>query len=189
MAASDGEKIVLEGEADQIPDQEPGDIVFILREAEHKTFRRAGADLAADIDITLAEALCGFSRVVLKHLDGRGIQIEHPQRNPSVLKPGQVIKVPGEGMFLKKSDQKGDLYLTVNVQFPEHDWLQQHQAFSKLRELLPGPPKPVPADETDEVEYESADIADFGGKDDQGGDGWEDEDDEEGGADAQCHQQ
>src|SRR3954464_12145749 len=66
----EGEKIVLPGEADQLPDQEPGDIIFSLTEAPHKTFRRAGADLAADIHITLAEALTGFNRVVLTHLDG-----------------------------------------------------------------------------------------------------------------------
>lgn len=68
-----GDKIVLQGEADQVPDQEPGDIIFELKETDHDTFARAGADLASDIEITLAEALAGFSRVVLTHLDGRGI--------------------------------------------------------------------------------------------------------------------
>lgn len=180
---------MLEGEADQVPDQEPGDIIFVLKELDHTVLRRAGADLAADIDITLAEALCGFSRVVLKHLDGRGIHIRHPQKDPAVLKPGQVIKVVGEGMFFKKTDQKGDLFLTVNVQFPEHDWLEQHQAFSKLKELLPGPPKPIVTEEVDEVAYDAAYIADFGANDGQGGDAWEDDEEDEGGADAQCPQQ
>ena len=189
MTGSHGERIVLEGEADQVPDQEPGDIIFVLKELDHNLLRRAGADLAADIDITLAEALCGFSRVVLKHLDGRGIHIRHPQKEPAVLKPGQVIKIAGEGMFFKKSDQKGDLYLTINVQFPEHDWLEQHQAFSKLKELLPGPPKPIVTEEVDEVAYDTAYIADFGANDNQGGDAWEDDEEDEGGADAQCPQQ
>ena len=178
---------MLEGEADQVPDQEAGDIVFVLEEAEHNVFRRGGADLAADIDVTLAEALCGFSRVVLKHLDGRGIHIKHPQKTPEVLKPGQVIKVLGEGMPLKKSDQKGDLYMIVNVQFPEHDWLEQHQAFWKLQELLPKPAQPIAVEEVDEVEYASANLADFGANDNQGQDAWEDDDEDT--AETKCAQQ
>ena len=109
----EGDKIVLEGEADQVPDQEPGNIVFTLVQTEHNTFRRAGSDLSATIEVTLAEALCGFSRVVIKHLDGRGLHIQHPQPIANVLEPGQVIKVEGEGMPYKKSDLKGDLYLLV----------------------------------------------------------------------------
>jgi DnaJ family protein A protein 2 len=87
--AIQGERIVLEGEADQVPDQIPGDIVFTLVEEDHEVFQRRGSDLSAELNITLAEALCGFSRVVLKHLDGRGIQITHPRGK--VLKPGQIF--------------------------------------------------------------------------------------------------
>lgn len=184
----DGDKIVLEGEADQVPDQEPGDIVFTLDEAQHDKFHREGTDLSAEIEVTLAEALCGFSRVVLKHLDGRGIHIKHPQPIARVLKPGQVLKVAGEGMPLKKSDAKGDLYLVVKVLFPEQDWLDQHQAIPRLLEILPKPAEPIRADIVDEVEYdETASLDDFGGNDQDGG-AWEDEDVEDD-AEAQCAQQ
>ncbi|KAL8786195.1 MAG: hypothetical protein Q9195_008314 [Heterodermia aff. obscurata] len=184
----DGDKIVLEGEADQEPDQEPGDIVFTLDEAQHDIFHREGADLSAEIEVTLAEALCGFSRVVLKHLDGRGIHVKHPQPIARVLKPGQVLKVAGEGMPLKKSDAKGDLYLVVKVSFPEQDWLEQHQAIPRLLEILPKPAEPIKADIIDEVEYdETASLDGFGGNDQDGG-AWEDEDVDDG-AEAHCAQQ
>ena len=170
-----------------MPDQEPGDIVFTLEEDEHKVFQREGADLSAKIRVTLAEALCGFSRVVLTHLDGRGIQVKHPQPIARVLKPGQVLKVAGEGMPLKKSDMRGDLYLIVEVQFPELDWLEEHQAFAKLQEILPKPPKPISAEIVDEVEYdETASLEDFGANDQEGA--WVDEDDEDG-DEPQCAQQ
>ena len=141
----------------------------------------------ADIEVTLAEALCGFSRVVLKHLDGRGIYVKHPQPIARVLKPGQVLKVPGEGMPLKKSDVKGDLYLVVKVLFPEQDWLEQHQAIPKLLEILPKPAETISADVVDEVEYdETASLEDVGADDHEGG-AWEDEDED--GAEPQCTQQ
>ena len=183
-----GDKIVLEREADQTPDQEPGDIVFSLVQLEHDTFQRAGADLLAEIQITLAEALCGFSRVVVKHLDGRGIQLQHSESKARVLEPGRVIKVEGEGMPHKKSDIKGDLYLMVKVKFPEHQWLKENNAFEKLREILPKPDKPISAEVVDEVTYdENAKLEDFGTSEEGDDGGWFDED--EGQGQPQCTQQ
>ena len=184
----EGDKIVLEGEADQVPDQEPGNIVFTLVQTEHNIFRRAGADLLADIDVTLAEALCGFSRVVIKHLDGRGLNIQHPQSTARVLEPGQVIKVEGEGMPYKKSDMKGDLYLLVKIKFPSHEWLVEHQAIPKLRELLPEPDTVVEAEVIDDVTYdEEANLDDFGAGAE--GDNWVDDDGDEEADGPQCAQQ
>lgn len=183
--AREGERIVLEGEADQVPDQIPGDIVFTLVEEDHEIFQRAGDDLSAELNITLAEALTGFSRVVLKHLDGRGIHLNHPQGK--VLRPGQILKVAGEGMPLKKSDAKGDLYLVVKVEFPEDGWTEDASTFAELNKLLPKPAPAIEATEVDEVEFDSdAEIDDFGANsgDPRAGGGWEDEDEDEG--QAQC---
>ena len=183
----EGDKIILEGEADQIPDQEPGDIIFGLVQTEHKVFRRAGADLLAEIEITLAEALCGFSRVVVKHLDGRGLHIQHPQSKARVLEPGQVIKVVGEGMPQKKSELKGDLYLVIKVKFPEYEWLEERQMFEKLKGLLPTPENPIQADIVDDVTCDAAANLDDFGANAEGEEGWIDDEDEE--DEPQCAQQ
>ena len=193
VAYRSGDRIVLEGEADQVPDQDPGNLVFILSEAEHDVFKRAGADLTAEMPITLAEALCGFSRVVIKQLDGRGIHIDHPLSR-GVLKPGQTIKVEGEGMPYKKSDLKGDLYLVVDIKFPGDNWVRDEKTATKLQELLPKPMEPITAETIDEVEYdETADLEDFGaGETGNGGDAWvddEDDDDDDDDGRPQCAQQ
>lgn len=183
----EGDRIVLEGEADQIPGQVPGDIIFELVETPHSVFRRSGADLSANLDITLAEALCGFSRVVIKHLDGRGLSISHSKPQGRILRPGQVIKIPGEGMPHKKSETKGDLYLTALVEFPEDGWLQDQTTVTNLQHLLPQAKKSIVAETIDDVEYdEDASMDDFGGNG-PGSDAWEDEDD--GGGGEQCTQQ
>ncbi|KAI4166877.1 MAG: hypothetical protein LQ343_007670 [Gyalolechia ehrenbergii] len=185
--SKEGDKIVLEGEADQLPNQEPGDIVFNLVEAEHGTFRRAGPDLLAETHIDLSEALCGFSRILVKHLDGRGIHVKHPRHGYGSLKPGSIIKVAGEGMPHKKSDVRGDLYLIVNVDFPDSEWLKEGQRIEKLRDLLPKPGNPIHAETVDEVDYEEkANLDEFGAG--EQGDEWEDEDDEQSG-EPQCAQQ
>ena len=142
------------------------------------------------MDITLAEALTGFDRVVLKHLDGRGVQVKI---DPStlILKPDQVLRIRGEGMPKKRSDQKGDLYLLVKIKFPESGTLGDG-SLKKLRDVLPKPGPLISADEVDTAEFDAeADIADMGAGsgDPRAGDaGWEDEDDDipQG---AQCAQQ
>ncbi|KAM0700945.1 hypothetical protein Q7P35_012667 [Cladosporium inversicolor] len=193
----EGEKIVLAGEADHDPDdEEAGDIIFELVEEPHAIFHRAGADLQAEIDISLAEALTGFNRTVVRHLDGRGIALNIVQPAGQVLRPDQVLKVPGEGMPVKRSDHKGDLYLVVNVKFPEDGWLKDDAAVQKVRDVLPkAEVKEAKPGETpeivDEVEFETVTNLDgFGaGSDDpRGGGEWEDEDDEGPGG-AQCAQQ
>lgn len=152
-----GERIILEGEADQYPDQTPGDIVFTLVEEPHEKFTRIGHDLSADLKITLSEALCGFSRIILTHLDGRGIYLNSPQGK--ILKPNQVLKVAEEGMPLKRGEGKGDLYLVVKIEFPKNGWLSDDVSYQSLQKLLPPPNSEIKADEVDEVTYEGdADI-------------------------------
>jgi len=181
-----GERIVLEGEADQFPDVQPGDIVFTLVEEPHDVFSRIGHDLSAEISITLGEALGGFSRVVLKHLDGRGIQITLPRGK--IIRPNETLKVHGEGMPAKRGEVKGDLYLIVKVEFPEDGWLTEESQYDSLLKILPPPPPPIVSDEVDEVAFEEgADIEAMGAHqgDPRYGNEWEDEDEEhEGGA--QC---
>lgn len=152
-----GERIVLEGEADQHPDQIPGDIVFTLVEEPHDTFTRIGQDLSTELKVTLGEALMGFSRTVLTHLDGRGLAMT--REKGQILRPGDCIKIAGEGMPLKRGEAKGDLYLLVDVEFPEDGWLQKDGDYDALKKLLPSPNPPIVADEVDEVDYEEdADI-------------------------------
>lgn len=192
----EGERIVLAGEADQDPDDsEPGDIIFELVEEQHKTFNRAGADLQADLNITLSEALTGFNRVVVVHLDGRGIAMNVQQPEGRVLRPDEVLKIAGEGMPHKRSDARGDLYLTVDIKFPEDGWLKSQAAVDQVKAVLPRPEKiEYKSGETpetvDEVSFETIDnLEGFGGDSDDPRGGAEWEDDEEEGAQPQCAQQ
>lgn len=199
-----GEHIVLPGEADQDPDDtEPGDIIFELVEEQHKDFNRAGADLHAELEISLAEALVGFNRVVLTHLDGRGIQLNVKQPNGRVLRPNEVLKIAGEGMPYKRSDAKGVLYLSLKILFPKDGWLKDQASVDRVKAVLPQPeahpaggfgavkPGQIP-EVVDEVpDFEVVDsLEGFGaGSDDPRAAGAEWEDGEEDAHGAQCAQQ
>jgi DnaJ family protein A protein 2 len=180
--AREGDKIVLAGEADQRPEQEPGNLVFHLTQEPHAIFRRSGHDLSADIHVSLAEALTGFERVVVTHLDGRGISIAVTQPKGRILKPDQVLKVTGEGMPIKKSAGRGDLYLVVKIDFPADGWLTDDATLSKLRAVLPKNSDPIPSkpDVVDDVEYDGdASLDTFGASGGDGDAAWTDDEDSE----------
>lgn len=105
------------------PGQAPGDVTFVLKLRPHDSFERSSNDLLAHVKVTLSEALFGFSRVLVTHLDGRGIKVTRP--SGKVIKPQDAIILKGEGMPLyKHSSQKGDLYVIFDVEFPTEQWLK-----------------------------------------------------------------
>lgn len=70
--APNGEKIVLFGEGDEIPDVEAGDVIVVVDLQPHKVFKRKGGDLMIEKEILLSEALTGVT-FTITHLDGKKI--------------------------------------------------------------------------------------------------------------------
>ena len=66
--ARDGQRIRFEGMGDEIPGMEAGDIHFIIKIKVHPVFKRQGADLLVQKEISLNQALCGFAVRVLSNL-------------------------------------------------------------------------------------------------------------------------
>lgn len=60
------QKISFSQMADEQPNMEPGDINFIVQEKDHTLFKRKEADLLVTKDLSLNQALCGFS---VRHCD------------------------------------------------------------------------------------------------------------------------
>jgi DnaJ family protein A protein 2 len=55
------QKVTFRGMADETPGVEAGDINFIIQEKEHELFKRKAADLLVTKDVSLNQALCGFT--------------------------------------------------------------------------------------------------------------------------------
>ncbi|XP_012674135.1 dnaJ homolog subfamily A member 4 isoform X2 [Clupea harengus] len=130
----DGQKITFQGEGDQEPGSEPGDVIIVLDQKENPVFKRQEDNLVMKMNIKLVEALCGFKKTVCT-LDDRTLIINSP--------PGQVVKhndikcVQGEGMpAYKQPFEKGLLIIQFQVEFPEKDWLPEH-LLPQLEDLLP----------------------------------------------------
>merc|ERR1719269_88840 len=110
----DGEQIVFKYESEQKPGQIPGDVVLKLKTVTHPTFKRSRDSLSMKMAIPLRAALLGFE-TSFKHLDGHTVTI----KRTSVTKPGQVIRIKGEGMPKHGTPSEfGDLSITFTVEFP-----------------------------------------------------------------------
>ncbi|ODQ83153.1 hypothetical protein BABINDRAFT_159602 [Babjeviella inositovora NRRL Y-12698] len=135
--SKNGETVVLNGESDEALNKKAGDVILTVLEKPHDTFARKGDDLFYNLKITLTEALCGFSKVVLKHLDGRSLKITTPKGK--VLRPGHVLKVPKEGMPIKDSyfGGRGDLYILLDIEFPQDNWFLEKNDLDRMSDLLP----------------------------------------------------
>lgn len=66
----DGQRITFQGEGDQEPGLEPGDVIIVLDQKDHAVFQRRGDDLIMKMNLKLVEALCGFKKTI-ETLDDR----------------------------------------------------------------------------------------------------------------------
>jgi DnaJ family protein A protein 2 len=179
-----GHKIKFADEADEMPGTIPGDVVFVVQEKEHETFKRKGNDLLMTMNINLAECLCGFTRTIT-HLDGRVLSIT--VEPGTVTKPDQVKCINGEGMPVHGSPfTKGKLFILFKVDFPV---TLSKDAVSKLKAILPAGETPMLTGEEEQCDLKDVDVSQFGQNNHSAHSSATDEDDEEsgrGGQRVQC---
>ena len=143
----DGRKIVFKEKADEMPGAITGDVVLVVAQAAHPLFKRQGPHLTMEKDITLRDALCGFT-FAIKHLDKRQVVVSSAKGE--VTQPNSWICVSGEGMPIKGNQfNKGNLFIKLNVKFPRLGELEP-EVFAQLAKLLPASPAVDTTEECDE---------------------------------------
>ena len=110
------------------------DLVFVIEEKPHPVFTREGNDLICRLKIPLVDALAGSpEKRLAPALDGRRIQIPFPSN--AVIKPDQEVRIPGEGMPIRKDGaarQKGDIIVKFDVIFPDFLTPAQREGVRKV---------------------------------------------------------
>ena len=143
----DGDRIVFPGQCSESPlfDQ-PGDVVLVVRTAaEEGSWQRRGADLVTEIELTVAESLLGWGRVLDGHPSGRALRLAW---RDGLLRDGEVLRVPGWGMPVRgagsqahRSAAMGELKLVCRVATVDQGvWTEEQVA--ALRQVWPEWVKP-----------------------------------------------
>jgi len=111
-----GTKVTFQKEGDQNPGSIPADIVFIIRDKPHSTFKRDGADVKYTAKITLREALCGCT-VSVPTLSNVQTTL---RINNEVVKPTTTKRIAGQGLpHSREPSKRGDLVVNFDIKFPD----------------------------------------------------------------------
>ncbi|AGO14142.1 AaceriAER346Wp [[Ashbya] aceris (nom. inval.)] len=110
---------VQQGEAEKVPDLDPGDIYVKVSEnaRDNMGYRRQGANLFRTEVLSLKEALHGDWKRELEFLDPSK-KVPLSRKKGQTVQHGEVERVQGFGMPLTDSDGFGDLYVDYVVIHP-----------------------------------------------------------------------
>ena len=112
--AEDGGTLRLRGQGEPgVAGGPAGDLLIKLRVEPHERFRREGLDLHLDVPVTLTEAIRGAS-VRVPTLTG-WVQVQIPAHS----QPGRTLRLRHQGV--QRKEQRGDLYVHLQVRLPEPD--------------------------------------------------------------------
>jgi len=111
----EGTKLTYPELGDETRTQEPGDIIFVVKERLHKFLKRDNNDLLMTCDITLDEALNGFTKDIV------GINKQkHKIKVNKLANSNETHRVMDGGMPIRKNKRKigyGDLVVSFNIIF------------------------------------------------------------------------
>lgn len=107
-----------------------GDLYLIVEMLPHPIFQRDGDDLQARVKMDLYTAILG-GKVEVPTLEKSGTLTIPPETAN-----GKRFRLTGQGMpKLKNPEQRGNLYVTVEVELPQNLTQQQRELFEQLRQL------------------------------------------------------
>ncbi|MGB9673281.1 MAG: DnaJ C-terminal domain-containing protein [Anaerolineales bacterium] len=125
-----GSKVRLSGQGAPNARGERGDLYLTIEVLPHPLFERDGDDLKTKADIDLYTALLG-GKINVKTID-KTVELTIPPETQN----GKVIRLRGLGMpNVKDPTQRGNLYVTVNVQLPTHLTQEEKRLIEQLRQL------------------------------------------------------
>jgi DnaJ family protein A protein 2 len=121
------EIIVLRDQGNVMNEMCKGDVKIFVKIENHLIFERKGLDLIYKHNISLKEALCGFS-FELKHLNNKSYTINNKPGN--IIPPNYEKIIPNMG--LTREGHCGSLIVHFQVEFPQTLTSEQLENLSKI---------------------------------------------------------
>jgi len=121
------EVIVLREQGNSINDTCKGDVKVFISISNDSQFTRRGLDLIMQKEISLKEALCGFS-FEIKYINGKVYTINNQTGN--IIPPNYEKVIPNMG--LTRENHVGNLIIVFNTKFPETLTAEKIEALGKL---------------------------------------------------------
>ncbi len=125
-----GSRVRLSGQGEPGLSGQKGDLYLNIEVLPHETFQVEGDDLRARVPVDLYTAVLGGS-VKVQALD-KTVELTIPAGTSS----GKLFRLRGLGMpKLRNPQQRGDLYVTVDIQIPKNLSMEERGLFERLKNL------------------------------------------------------
>jgi DnaJ-class molecular chaperone len=124
----DGELIILRDKGNIVNDRCKGDVKIFVKIINNTLFKRSGLDLILEKNITLKDALCGFS-FEIKYINGKSYTLNN---NRGKIIPPEYRKIYPD-MGLKREGHTGNMIIIFHIDFPE---TLRDEQINKISEIL-----------------------------------------------------
>jgi DnaJ-class molecular chaperone len=124
----ENELIILRDKGNILNEQCKGDLKIFVKIENNSMFTRAGLDLVLEKNITLKDALCGFS-FEITYINGKSYTLNNNPGN--IIHSGYRKMIPNMG--LEREQHRGNMIIAFNVEFPKK--LTEEQ-IKKIMEIL-----------------------------------------------------
>jgi curved DNA-binding protein len=109
-----------------------GDLYITFQVINNTAFKRVKDDLFLNIKLDLYKALLGGEELI-ETLSGK-VKLKVEPETPN----GKKVKLKGKGMpIYKKEGESGDLYITHEIELPQHLTEQEKELLKQLAALRP----------------------------------------------------
>jgi len=139
----DGTRIRLSGEGEAGgPGAPPGDLYVHVAIRPHDIFQRDGANIFCRVPLRMTQAALG-GEVEVPAIDGSKARVKIPPGTQS----GEQFRLRGKGFSVLRSAQRGDMYIQVAVETPQHLTKRQRELLEEFESEGKGHAKGSPESE------------------------------------------
>ena len=139
----DGTRIRLAGEGEAGgPNAVPGDLYVHVGIRPHQIFQRDGANIFCRVPLRMTQAALG-GEVEVPAIDGSKARVKIPPGTQS----GEQFRLRGKGFSVLRSAQRGDMFIQVAVETPQHLTRRQRELLEEFETEARGHAKGSPESE------------------------------------------
>ncbi|MCW3474728.1 molecular chaperone DnaJ [Limobrevibacterium gyesilva] len=139
----DGTRIRLSGEGEAGgPGAQPGDLYVHVSIRPHPIFQRDGANIFCRVPLRMTQAALGGD-VEVPAIDGSKARVKIPPGTQT----GDQFRLRGKGFSVLRSAQRGDMYIQVAVETPQHLTRRQRELLEEFEAEAKGNAKGSPESE------------------------------------------
>ena len=109
------EKKIFENSGDELPNEEQGDVIFIIKENNsNPLISRIGNDLIYNYNMTLGDSIAG-TRIYFENLNGEIIYYEEE----GIIQNNSYRIIKNKGMPIRENKRLGSLYVIYQINYPK----------------------------------------------------------------------